>query len=44
MSDSAIKWLNKQYKTGCNHHWEYAGHGHNYSVFRCIRCGQTGEY
>lgn len=38
-------WLNAQAKNKpCYHIWEYDGHGHNYSVYKCTICGEEGEY
>jgi muconolactone delta-isomerase len=28
----------------CVHEWKYAGHGHNYSVYKCNKCKKTEEY
>jgi len=42
--ESAFSWLNVKIKNGCNHVWEYIGHGHNYSCYRCIICREEGEY
>lgn len=39
-----IKWLDNNNKTGCNHNWNYVGHGHNYSSYRCTKCGVEDEY
>lgn len=44
MSDSAINWLNAKYKSVCSHNWIYIGHGHNYSSYRCTKCGVEGDY
>lgn len=27
----------------CIHDFKYDGHGHNYSVYKCVRCGQEEE-
>ena len=27
----------------CTHIWRYTGHGHNYSLYRCDRCGAEKE-
>jgi hypothetical protein len=26
-----------------DHNWEYDGHGHNYSVYKCTKCGKEEE-
>lgn len=27
-----------------NEGWYYDGHGHNYSVYKCAKCGEEKEY
>ena len=27
----------------CDHNWIYRGHGHNYSVYECGKCGKKEE-
>lgn len=27
----------------CDHHYEYQGHGHNYSIYKCTKCGNEIE-
>ena len=39
-----IRWLNIHYDNGCNHNWKYNGHGHNYTCYKCSKCGTEGEY
>lgn len=40
-----IIWLNNFYgTTKCKHDWRYEGHGHNYNVYKCAKCGLEGEY
>jgi len=30
-------------KEKCKHDFKYDGHGHNYSVYKCSKCGEEEE-
>jgi hypothetical protein len=42
--DNAVAWLNAKYKTGCKHKWQFVGHGHNSSFYKCAECGEEDDY
>lgn len=41
---TAEYWLNHKHQTGCEHTWEYVGHGHNSSTYKCSKCGIEDDY
>jgi len=43
-SNPAIPYLNNKYKTGCDHIWQYKGHGHNDDHYKCMKCDLEGDY
>lgn len=43
-SDPAINYLNASHNTGCQHKWVYIGHGHDFSSWKCTKCGIEGDY